>query len=176
MSELQHSDLESEQLPESSVMRNTQPRIEFYSKLTKIEALAETHLLQRVPLTMPDHAREVYVKVLPWAALVFLVLTLPLVFALLGLSAAVSPLTLVGGGVFALVRHATLIVISLLQLGLDAAAIPGLFKRTKKGWAFAFYLSLAWALGGVISFSPLSIVGSLLCMYFLFQTKYLYRN
>ena len=58
---------------------------------------------------------------------------------------------------------------------LDAIALPGLFARTRKGWAFFSYAILLSALGKVLSLSLFGLLISALMVWIAFQVKYHYR-
>jgi hypothetical protein len=130
------------------------------------------YLVKKAPFQIPDPAREWIVRFGPWIALVLLVLSLPLIFALLGFGTMLMP--------FAGVAYATgfgmAALFILIGVGLEVIALPGLFARKMSGWNFMFYAQIASALGAIVGGSVLSgLVGALISFYVLFQVRSLYK-
>ena len=78
--------------------------------------------------------KELLVKYGPWITLVLLVITLPPLLFVLGIGAVLVPF---GGPAYA-AGFTYLTVLLVIQLGLMAAALPGLFARKMSGWQFLF--------------------------------------
>ncbi len=145
----------------------------------QLDNICEEYLVKKAP-GLPENIKELLVKIAPWVSLVGVILGIPAVLAIFGLSAFVMPLGFLGGimsgrpffGVTYLVSVAFLVV----TLVLEALAIPGLFKRSKQGWMFAYYAVLVSAVSNLVSFNLGGlIIGTLIGLYILFQLKSYYR-
>jgi hypothetical protein len=69
--------------------------------------------------------------------------------------------------------------IAMLILGvsvlLEALSLPGLFKRTRQGWRYAFYATLVSVVGSLIGFDVIgAIVSAVVGFYILFQIRSYY--
>lgn len=140
--------------------------------MDQLNSTLDLYLVKKAP-GIPARWQEVLVKYLPWITLIFLVLSLPAVLALFGISALVAPLAVAGGygGSY------TIAVIFLaVSLVLEGLAIPGLFKRSIQGWNMLFYSALVGAIYSLLTMNIFSlIVGTLLWLYILFQIKSHYK-
>lgn len=144
------------------------------SILGSLEDFLELYLVKKAP-ALPDNFREVIVKFAPWISLIFMIIAFPFVLALFGLGAILTPFSFLGGPQ-AGVNYLAGMVLSVVAFVLDALAIPGLFKRSKAGWNFAFYAALITAVQNLIRFDVGGLViGTLLSLYFLFQIKGYYK-
>jgi hypothetical protein len=63
----------------------TAPKVVFESQL-------ENYFIDKAPLQIPVTTKEAIVKYVPWINLVFMLLLLPVVLAVLGLGALITPL------------------------------------------------------------------------------------
>jgi hypothetical protein len=58
---------------------------------------------------------------------------------------------------------------------LEALSLPGLFKRSRQGWRFAYYATIVSIVGNLIGFNFLSaLVGAVVGFYILFQIRSYY--
>ncbi len=123
---------------------------------------------------MPKKVKEFIVKYGPYLSLVLLVFAFPVMLAAFGVSTFLTPFSIFRGlSLFA--QLSTLIALSTFIL--QVLALPGLFKRTQKGWYFSFYASLLTALHSLITSNLGSlIIQGLLVWYVLFQIKSYYKN
>jgi hypothetical protein len=131
----------------------------------------DLYLVQKAPFQIPEGGREAIVKYGPWIMLVFMVLSLPIILAALGIGAIFSPF----GGVSAVAGFGLLTVFLIVELALEAMALPGLLARKMSGWKLLFYSRLVSLLYSLITFSLISlIIGGAISLYILFQvrTKY----
>lgn len=142
--------------------------------MKQLDTLLETYLVHKAP-ALPPKWKEVLVKFLPWIVLIVLILALPGVLILLGISAFVLPTSALmipdaAGGI-------SLAVIFLIAtIILDALAVPGLFKRSKSAWNLLFYSTLLSAVHSLISFNLGGlIIGTLISLYLLYQIKSYYK-
>lgn len=123
---------------------------------------------------LPEGAKEWIVKFGPWVTLVLIILFLPVLLLALGVSAFFSPFAATAGpGVVRGLAFAWIFVA--VSLGLEVAALPGLFKRKTQGWKLLFYATLLSAVYNLFTFNWFGlIVGTLITLYILMQirTKY----
>ena len=130
------------------------------------------HLVKKAPIQLPDNAKEWIVQYGPWITLVVLVLTLPVLLAVLGIGTVLMP--------FAGVGYATgfgFVAIGLIiEIGLTVMALPGLFARKMSGWTLLFYARLVSLVAGVLSGAVVSaLLVALISLYLLFQVRQLYK-
>jgi hypothetical protein len=144
-------------------------------KSNDLVAVLEPHFAKAPAL--PNNAKDILVKVLPWIALIFGILGVLGSIAGLGLLTAFSPLALFGGAE-GVASYGTGFIASLFWLvssALMLAAYPGLAGRKLKGWNLMFYSEVASAAGAVLSLSLGGVVGVLIGVYLLFQIKSHYK-
>ena len=131
------------------------------------------YLVKKAPFQIPDGGKEALVKYGPWIAVIFLILSLPVLLFALGLSAFVAP-WLLGAGYAA--GFGILTIGTFIYFGLLVAALPGLFARKMSGWTLAFYGELVIIVSQLLSLNIFSaIIGGLIGLYVLFQIRPLYR-
>lgn len=147
---------------------------DYKSYLTKLETNLDLYLVKKAP-SIPAGLKETIVKFAPWATLVILILTLPLVLAVFGLGAILAPFSFLGG-VTAGTSYIVTIIFSAITLVLEAMAIPGLFKRSKKAWNLLYYAALIGGVQNLVSFNVGGLlIGTLLSLYILFQVREYYK-
>lgn len=141
--------------------------------LAQLEATMEEFFVTKAPFQIPTEAREAIVKYGPWVMLVLMILSLPALIALLGLSTLFTTLAVASGkSMFSVIPG----IISLISLVVNAMALPGLFKRSKQGWQYAYYAQWLSVIASVVSLSVVSaLVSGLIGFYILFQIKHLYK-
>ena len=126
------------------------------------------YLVKKAPFQIPENGKEAIVKYGPWVMVILLVITLPLVLAALGLATVFMPFA--GPGY--VVGFGYLTVFLLLEIGLEIAALPGLFARKLSGWRLAFYGRLVAIVYSLLSYAILgAIIGGLISLYILFQVR-----
>jgi len=146
----------------------------YHTYLNQLEDLLHEYLVKKAP-ALPSNIKEAIVKFAPWATLVIFILTLPLVLAVFGLGAFFAPFSFMGG-IAAGTNYLITILFSGIQMVLEAMAIPGLFKNTRRAWNLLYWATLIGALQNIITFNLGSlIVGSLLSLYILFQVREYYK-
>jgi hypothetical protein len=126
--------------------------------------------------SLPASIRELIVKIAPYAAVISVVLSLPLIMFALGLDVIAAPIaaaggawTVLGGGVIGFAFACVTIVLGVL-------AIPGLFNRTRPGWKYSFWSALVGALQNLLMGNLFGLViGTGISLYFLFQIRSYYR-
>jgi len=143
--------------------------------LILIEEKLNLYFGKKAP-AMPENIKEFIVKYSPYLSIIMLVLALPAILFAFGLSTLVAPFAYVGG-LHTGFSFSITGLISLIALVLEAIAIPGLFKRTKKSWQYMFYASLITLLSSLLSLDLGSlIIGGAISFYILFQIKSFYKN
>lgn len=125
---------------------------------------------------LPDRTREFIVKTAPWVTLIMILILLPVILAFLGLGAAFLPFTFLGGAGQGVAGVFTFLISSAILI-LEIMAIPGLFKRTRKGWLFCYYALLLSGVEDLLTFSLFGLVfNAVLGLYFLFQIRSYYNG
>jgi hypothetical protein len=128
------------------------------------------YLVKKAPFQIPEGGREAIVKYGPWIAVVLLVISLPILLVALGFTAVFLPFA----GAYAPGWGLSTITM-LIGLGLEVAALPGLFARKMSGWRLMFYSILVQTVGSLLVGNIVgAILGALIGLYVLFQvrTKY----
>lgn len=144
------------------------------SSLTQLEETLDLYFGKKAP-ALPANIKELIVSFAPWITLILVVISLPAVLAILGIGSIFAPFSFFGGITKGYAYTLSLIFLALSVL-FEALAIPGLFKRSKKGWNFVFYSTLVGILSNVVNFNLSSlVVGGLISFYFLFQVKSYYK-
>jgi len=133
-----------------------------YTVLPAAEAALEQQLGPKSKLQLPQQYQAGFVRALPWVAVLFLPLQLAGVSLVLGLSAF--------GGVGSTTRA----LLSAAVFVLDLIALPGLFKRSRRGWAFFTYALSLGALNNLLGASWFGLVISVALVWLAFQVKYRY--
>jgi len=123
---------------------------------------------------LPENAKEWLVKFGPWITLVIIILFLPVILFALGLSAVFAPFAAAvdGNAVRGLAFAWIFLAVS---LGLEIAALPGLFNRRMQGWRLLFYGILFNAIYSLFNLDWFNlIIGSGISLYLVMQirTKY----
>lgn len=138
--------------------------------MDKLEQTLDLYLGQKAP-QIPPNARETIVKIIPWATAIFAILSIPVLLALLGFSLVLTPFASASTGSWWLYN-----IILVVGLVLELLALPGLFKRTRQGWLFAFYAALVYGVQQLVAVNLGSlIIGTGLSLYLLFQIRSYYR-
>jgi len=130
------------------------------------------YLVKKAPFQIPDNIRELFVKYGPWIALVFLIISIPPLLILLGIGTVLLPFAGVAAPGWGLAMIALVVT-----LGLEIAALPGLFARRMSGWRLIFYAQLVGIVHSLLMGSVIgAIVGGLIGLYVLFQIRSLYHE
>jgi hypothetical protein len=130
------------------------------------------YLVTKAPIQLPDNVKEWIVHYGPWITMVILVLTLPLLLAVLGLGTVLMP--------FAGIGYATgfgFVAIGLIiEIALTVMALPGLFARKMSGRTLLFYARLVSIVSNQLAGAIISaLVVGLISLYVLFQVRSLYK-
>lgn len=143
--------------------------------MEQLETQLRIYLYDKAP-HLPAEWQEILVKFLPYLAILFVVLSLPVLLAALGLGAIFSPFILMGGlGTFS--SYSLTLIIFAISIILEAVAIPGLFARSSKAWTLLYYSALVNALYNFLSFNFFGfVIGGIVSLYLLFQIKKYYSH
>lgn len=145
------------------------------SALGQLEDTLETYLVDKAPYSIPSEWKETIVKFSPWIALILMIIALPAILGVLGLGTILMPFSFIGGLRMGY-NYILSLIFSVVTLVLEAMAIPGLFKRSEKGWRLVYYATLLGAVENVLTLNLGGLViGTLLSMYILFQVKSSYK-
>ena len=125
------------------------------------------YLVKKAPFQIPDGGKEAIVKYGPWILVVLLVLSIPAILLILGLGTVLLPFAPI-----AATGIAGAWVVLLISLGLEIAALPGLFARKMSGWKLLFYARCITILYSLMSYAIIgAIIGGLISFYILFQVR-----
>jgi hypothetical protein len=130
------------------------------------------YLVQKAPFQIPDSGREWIVKYGPWITLVLMVLSLPAILFVLGIGTLAMPFAGVGYATGFGVAAIGLVI----QFGLMAIALPGLFARKMSGWTMLFYAQIVAFVTSLLQGAVIgALIGALISLYILFQVRTLYK-
>jgi uncharacterized membrane protein YoaK (UPF0700 family) len=140
----------------------------------QLDRVLTEYLVKKAP-ALPVSVKEFIVNFGPWISLILGLLLLPLILAAFGLGALFTPVAMMAGVRFG-ATYMLSILVAVVQMVLQFAAIGGLLKRQTGGWKLAFYGALV---GGVYSLVSLQIIGLVigtgLSLYVLYQIKSYYK-
>lgn len=136
------------------------------------------YLVKEAPFQIPEGAKEWIVKYGPWINLVLIVLFLPSILAVIGLSSLFGSYAMMGGFGYSYgMLYWVGIVVLVAQLVLQGMALPGLFARKMSGWTLIFYSEIVSVVYGVVTGNFVgAIVGALVGFYVLFQIREKYAK
>lgn len=155
-------------------MANTPGNTNYKSYLSQLENLLDDYLVKKAP-SLPKGLTDFIVAVLPYLTIIFLILALPLILALIGVSALVMPFSLVGG-LGTGFSYIASIIVTILTVILEIMALPGLFSRQKRSWTLLYYVALIGGINSILSLNLWGLViGTGISLYILFQIKSHYK-
>lgn len=142
--------------------------------LGQLEDMLDEYLVKKAP-AMPENIKEVLVKFIPWINLIFIILGLPILLALFGLTAFMTPFAMMGGyhgSAFGIIFQ----ILTLVTIVVEIMALPGLFKRKEQGWRLSFYATLISLVTGIFGGNPVSaLISAVISCYILFQIRSYYK-
>ena len=142
--------------------------------LGQLDKTLSEYLLKKAP-PLPPQVREFLVKYGPWIMLVLGILALPAILAAFGLGTLFGGMAMTAGLRVGLNYQLTMLL-ALVQIIIQFAAIPGLMKRQLQGWKLVFYGTLLGAVVSLVSFNILGLlIGTGLGLYILYQIKSYYK-
>lgn len=146
----------------------------YKSYLNQLENFLDLYLVKKAP-PLPVGVKDFIVTVMPYLTVVFLILALPLILGLIGISALTLPFAAVAG-IGTGFSYIAGVIVAIITLVLEIMALPGLFKRQQKSWTLLYYVAL---IGGVNSILSLNlwglVIGTGISLYILFQIKSYYK-
>lgn len=123
---------------------------------------------------LPKGIKDFLVMVAPYGIILGIILTIPAILALLGLSVLLAPALALGGGwtLMGVISLVTLIATVALMI----MAVPGLFAKKKAGWDKLFWVSLINIVGTLVTGNLIGLViGTVIDWYILFQVRSYYK-
>ena len=151
---------------------------DYKAGLNQLETMLDEYLGKKAP-AMPENIKETLVSFAPYLAIIGIVLAVPGILAILGISAMLGPLTTFMGASY-MMSYGPAYYIGVVGLIISAVlnglAIQGLFKRSLGAWRLMYYSSLVSFVASVLqgSFGG-ALIGVLIGMYILFQVKNKYK-
>lgn len=144
--------------------------------LEQFESFLEIYFLKKAP-ALPKGGKEFIVKFAPWLIVLGLIISIPSLVTLFGVSTMISAnpygsvvAASLGPSYYISIAFAVIIIV------MEIIALPGLFARSKKGWNFIFYTSILSSISSLISLNLAGlIIGALISFYLLFQVKSYYK-
>ena len=131
------------------------------------------YLVTKAPFQLPMNVKEAIVKYGPWISIVLLVLLLPPILVVFGIGSLLIPFA---GPVYA-TSFTWLTLLTIVEVGMLVAALPGLFARKMQGWRMIFYSRILSIISLLLSGLVLNaLVGGLIGLYILFQVRSLYEE
>lgn len=141
---------------------------------TKLKNQLEIVFFKSLP-TLSKNIKHIIVLLLPYLAIISVVLFLSTILAIFRFGAISLPTTDIK-----VIKYFTNFFLSTILIITNtivtALAIPGLFVRTYRGWQFMFVSTLLGAISNLISLNLGSlIIGATVGLYLLFQVKSYYK-
>ena len=141
--------------------------------LKNLESQMETLFTKSLP-ALPANAVDVLVKIAPWLAVIGVLMGIPAIMTLLGMSRVASYYRLAGIDLGWGYQASNILYI--IQTILTALSIQGLFARKMAAWRLMFYAAWVSVVAGLISGGVVSmLIGGLISFYLLFQVKKAYK-
>jgi len=144
--------------------------------MEQLNKTLELYLVKKAP-ALPKNIKEILVKIAPWLAIIGVVLSIPALLAIFGLSAMMSSIPYAAYGMMRAGGGFSLAALFLVATAvLEALAIPGLMKRKMAGWNFLYYAVWVGAVSSLFNYDIVGlIVSALISLYLLFQVKSYYK-
>jgi len=141
---------------------------------SQLEETLNLYFAKKAP-TMPENIKEAIVKFGPYITAIMMVMLLPVIFAVFGLSAFLMPFAYLGG-VHAGLGFSIGTLFALAILIMQGLALPALFKRQMSGWKLMYYVALVQVVQNLLSFDLGGlIIGAVISFYILFQIRSYYK-
>jgi len=156
------------------IKKETINKKEIKNLLDELEIKLEDFFTKKV-WNLPTKAKDIIVKLLPYLSLLALVIMIPMVLSLVGLT-MLSPFAYMGG-LRAGIGYSVSIIFALITGVLAIVIVPGLFKKEKKAWKVMYWISLINAVSSLLKMDLGGlIIGTGLSWYVLFQIKEYYKK
>lgn len=132
--------------------------------------------VKKVP-ALPANIKDLLVQFAPWAAILSVVVAIPAVLSIFGMSSYLSAYGM-GGYFFARwgMRYTLMVAFLIANLVLRGLSIKGLFVKSIKGWNFLFYSILLYFVYAIFTFDIVGgIISTLISLYLIFQIRESYK-
>ncbi|MBI4276240.1 hypothetical protein HY629_00160 [Candidatus Uhrbacteria bacterium] len=143
--------------------------------LKQLEDFLDLYLVKKAPFQLPKGIKEFIVNFGPWITLILIIIGLPVLLLALGLTAVFLPFAaasaVAGGGVTSTLS----LILTIVAVACEVIALPGLFKRSRHGWEFMFYATLASGVGNLLTANIGAVISVVISLYFVFQVKEYYK-
>lgn len=147
---------------------------DYKTYLTKLDSILDEYLVKKAP-SLPVNVKDFIVTVIPYLTVIFLIMALPLILGLIGISAFTLPFAFVAG-VGTGFSYVASMIVTVITVVLEIMALPGLFKRQKRSWMLLYYVALIGGISNILSLNLWGLViGTGLSLYILFQIKSYYK-
>ncbi len=144
--------------------------------VSQFEAWLDGVMVTKAPFQIPMGGKEFLATIAPYLVIVGVVLFVISLPVLLGFGAMTAGMGMMMGSGFGYMALVSLIT-GVVAVGLEAWAVPGLFKRSAHAWRLVFYATLVSFAGNVLAFNIVgAVIGGIIGWYLLFQIKALYKN
>ncbi len=151
---------------------------QLYSLVSQVDTTLDPYFTNKAP-QLPSNIRELLVTLTPYFTILGVVLAVIGLLVLVGVSAFASPFLLMFAGVSgasAVGGEILSIIFMAVQAGLEAMAIPGLFKHQRSAWQLLFMAAIVGALYNLVTMNLISLViNFLISFYILYQIKGYYK-
>ena len=142
--------------------------------LAKLESTLDEYLGRKAP-SLPANIKELIVNFAPWITIGVIVLGVPALLAVLGITAYFLPYVYWAGARLGLIYYLSLAFLG-VTLAIRCLALPGLFSRSIAGWRLIYYSSLLGLVYSLLNYNIVSgLVGTLIGLYVIFQLKSYYK-
>lgn len=141
----------------------------------QLDTLLEEYLVKKAP-ALPKGIKDFLVKFGPYFIILSLIMAVPALLAMLGLTASVSSSMYWAIAGYSGYRYYLTIAFTVIMVVLEALAVPGLLARSMRGWTLLYYSVLVNAVSLLVSGSLLTfLVSTGLSLYLLFQIRSAYH-
>lgn len=151
---------------------------QLFALVSQIDTALDPYFTKKAP-QLPDNIRELLVKLAPYFTILGVILAALGLLVLIGVSAFASPFLLMFagvGGAQAIAGGVLGIIFMAIQAGLEAMAIPGLFKNQRSAWELLYIAALVGVIYNLVSMNLFSlVVNFLISFYILYQIKSYYK-
>jgi hypothetical protein len=135
--------------------------------MDKLNQILEDLLVKKAP-ALPKNVKDFLVKYAYIFNIIGIIMTIPAIFALLGLNAVIhifAKTSIIG------------VLFLIVEMLFRIKALPGLKNRKIDGWNMLYYAALTQAVYSLINFDLGGfVIGTLVSLYFIFQVKSYYKK
>jgi hypothetical protein len=146
---------------------------DMFAMLSELETTLNEYFGKKAP-QLPKDIKDFIVMASPYLVILGIVMSVPAIFALLGLSVLFAPMMAFGGGwtLMSILSLVTLIASMILEI----SAVSGLFAKKKSAWDKLFWVSLIGIISSLAGGNLVGLViGTAISWYVLFQVRSYYK-